>query len=203
MYTNPFLGDPDRAPAYEQGYEAGYAEPEVDHFTPLEAELLDIFSQGEIDGRNERRSEPASQASLPSANSEDFSRFESAPDGTLIPIPDELPQGNPVREDAQVTVNPRNAQGYYVVIYNGAPEANGEAAHIIGELLTETAITHLEHLLAHAVTTGAKAFVKFGGLIFSVAVSSLNPSSILKESRFRGYLEDQTPISYVVLDPQH
>jgi hypothetical protein len=201
--VNPFLNDPDRGSAWEDGYEAGFAEPEVDHLPPLEAELLEIFSQGEKSGRDDRRMEPASQTSLPSAPSGDFSRFEAAPDGTLIPVPDEGPQGNPIRGDAEVTVNAKTSSGYYAVIFNGPPESRGEFEHVLTEITTEAAITQLEHMLAHAAGEGAKTIIKFGGLFVSVVISVFTPSPILKESRFRGYLPDQTPIAYVVLDPQH
>src|ERR1700722_11211153 len=101
-FVNPFSDDPDRGSVFESGYEAGFSEPEVDHAPPLAPELLDAFAQGEQQGRDDRRQEPLIGPPLPAAPSEDFSRFESAPDGTLIPVPDECPQGNVIRSDAQV-----------------------------------------------------------------------------------------------------
>jgi hypothetical protein len=89
--VNPFVNDPDQGAAFEQGYEAGFAEPEEDHSPPLAPELVDAFSQGEGSGRDDRRAEQETQTSVPTEASPDFSRFESAPDGTLIPIPSEFP----------------------------------------------------------------------------------------------------------------
>ena len=201
--VNPYAGDPDREPVWEQGYEAGFAEPEVDHTPPLEAEQLDVFAEGEKTGRDDRRAEPSTQDPFPAAATPDFSRFEAAPDGVLIPVPDEAPQGNPIHDDATVTVNPLTATGYYVVIYNGPPERQSEFGEHLAELLQETAISQLEHMLAHQVaSSAAKAAIKFGGLFVSVAISVFTPSPVLKESRFRGYLDDGTAVAYVVLDPQ-
>lgn len=201
-FVNPFSDDPERAPVFESGYEAGFSEPEVDHAPPLAPELVDAFTQGEQQGRDDRRQEPSDGPPLPPAPTEDFSRFESAPDGTLIPVPDECPQGNAIRSDAQVTVNSKTSAGFYVTIFNGPPESSAAFGDALKELLTEAAIAQLEHMMARAVIDGAKGFVKFGGLFVSVAISVLTPSPVLKESRFRAYLPDQTPISYVVLDPQ-
>src|SRR6266536_1122015 len=202
---SPVANDPERAAPWEQGYIAGYAEPETDHLPPLEPELLEVFGLGEQTGRDDRRNEPASQDPLPSSASSDFSRFEAAPDGTLIPIPDEAPEGNRIRDDAQIRVNPRNAAAwYYVVIYNGSTESKellADATELLAELQVETVIVGFEHLIAHAVVAGLQGVVKFGGLIVGVAISLLNPSPILRETRFRGHLEDGTPIGYVVLTP--
>ena len=128
-------------------------------------------------------------------------RFESAPDGTLIPIPSEFPPALAIREDAQITVN-NPTGGFYVVIFNGPSDASDEIAKLITEVTTEAAITRLEHLLASAAATGAKGLIKFGGLFVSVAISVFTPSPILRETYFRGYLPDGTPIRYVVLTPQ-
>ncbi|MDQ6663381.1 MAG: hypothetical protein M3Z23_03200, partial [Acidobacteriota bacterium] len=78
---------------------------------------------------------------------------------------------------------------------------SGAFADVTIELLTEAAIARLEHMLARAVIGGAIGVVKFGGLFLSVAISVLTSSPVLKESLFRAYLPDQTPVSYVVLDP--
>ena len=202
--VNPFADDVDRGPAWESGYEAGFSEPELDHTAPFAPELIEVFLQGEQTGRDDRRSEPASQDPLPAHPDDMFSHFESAPDGTLIPVPDEAPGGNRIRDDATVTVNPRTSAGYYVTIFNASPEsAGGEFSHILTKLLTEAAIARLEHMLAEAAVRSATTAIKFGGLFVSVAISVLTPSPILRESRFRGYLPDETPISYVVLDPVH
>ncbi len=58
-------------------------------------------------------------------------------------------------------------------------------------------------MLAHAAAAGAKGLIRFGGLFVSVAISVFTSSPILKETYFRGYLPDGTPIRYVVLMPQH
>jgi hypothetical protein len=200
--VNPFADEPARARAFEQGYLAGYAQPDQEHFPPLEAELLDIFGQGEQAGRNDRGTEFSTQDPLPTEETPDFSRFESAPDGRLIPVPDQYPPGTAIRDDAQITVSV-SGSGFYVAIFNGPPEAAGELSHLIGEVLTEAAITRLEHMLAESAAAGAKGLIKFGGLFVSVAISVLTPSPILQETRFRGYLPDQTAIAYVVLTPQH
>jgi hypothetical protein len=205
-FVNPFSNDPERAPVFESGYEAGFSEPEVDHAPPLAPELVDAFDQGEQQGRDDRRQEPSVGPPLPSAPSEDFSRFETAPDGTLIPVPDECPPGNVIRSNAQVGVSPKTSGGYYVTIFNGPPgsisDFQKDLDNLPEHLLTEAHIAAIEHVLAHAVIESTKLLVKFGGLAVSVIISVLTPSPILKESRFRAYLPDQTPISYVVLTPQ-
>ena len=198
--VNPFAEEVRRGAAWERGYEAGYAEPGTDHFAPFDDELVEIFGQGEQAGRDHRRAEPTTQAPIPSCQTEDFFRFERVLDGTLIPIPDEAPEGYPIRQDAQITVRAMPA-GYYVSICNGPTGAN-TLGHLAGELVTETAIAHLEHMLAHAVRTGARGLVRFGELSVSVAISVFTPSPILSEHHFRGYLEDGTSVSYVVLEPQ-
>jgi hypothetical protein len=55
---NPYESDPDRGGAWEQGYEAGFAEPEVDHSPPVAPELVDVFAEGELAGRDDRRMSP-------------------------------------------------------------------------------------------------------------------------------------------------
>ena len=133
---------------------------------------------------------------------QDYNWFESAPDGTLIPVPSEAPAGNPIRDDAQVTVSERRASGYYIAIYNGPPESEGHTGEVITEVLTEASLTKLEHLLGEAVGAAAESAIRFAGLVVGVAVSLLDPSPILKESLFQASLEDGTPVTYVVLDPQ-
>ena len=91
--------------------------------------------------------------------------YESAPDGLLIPIPSEAPEGNPIRDDAQITVGPRQNSGYYVAIYNGPPDPEGHNGELLAELLTEASITQLEHMLAEAaVQAAAKWVIRFAGL---------------------------------------
>lgn len=130
---------------------------------------------------------------VPSAGTTDYSRYESAPDGLLIPIPSEVPEGNPIRDDAQITVGPRQSSGYYVAIYNGPPDAEGHNAELLAELLTEASITQLEHMLAEAAVQAAtKVVIKFAGLAVGVIISLLTPSPILRETFVGTKLEDGT-----------
>jgi hypothetical protein len=200
--VNPFPDDPERGAAFEQGYEAGFAEPEEDHAPPLIPELLEVFAQGELSGRDDRRAEPGSQDPVPAEESPEFARFESALDGTLIPIPSEFPPNIAIREDAQITVN-QPTGGFYVVIFNGPAEQDDEMAKLVGEVTKEVAITRLEHMLAHAAARGATGLIRFGGFLVSVAISVFTPSPILNETYFRGYLPDGTSIRYAVLTPQN
>jgi hypothetical protein len=137
---------------------------------------------------------------------DNVTRFEAAPDGTLIPIPDELPQGHQVRSDALVTINPRGNQPfYYVVIYNGPTDTVAlleKGKFHIEEVTVEMVVAKFEHIMAEAVFRQSPKAVKFAGLIISVIVSALTASPILAETRFRGYTEDSTPIEYVMLEPQ-
>jgi hypothetical protein len=96
---------------------------------------------------------------------------KSAPDGRLIPVPDQYPPGILIRDDAQITVS-ASGSGFYVAIFNGPPESAGELSHLIGEVLTEAAITRLEHILAESAATGAKGLIKFGGLFVILYRSS-------------------------------
>jgi hypothetical protein len=199
--TNPFASDPERAAPFEQGYIAGYAEPDNEQFPPLEGEMLDIFKQGEQAGRGDRQREALEAQPLPTGESSDFSRFESAPDGSLVPIPDTYPPGTEMRSDAAISISV-SGSGFYVAIFNGPSESSGEFAEAIGELSKEAAITRLEHLLAEAAFSGAKGVLKFGGIVVGVLISVFTPSPILLETRFRGFMEDGRPVAYVVLTPQ-
>jgi len=199
--VNPFADDPERAGPWEQGYLAGYAEPNSEHFPPLEGELLDIFVQGEAAGRDDRLQEPAGEPAVPTEDTGELIWFESAPDGTLIAIPHEYPPGEAIREDAQASIS-MLGDGYYVAIYNGPPEAVGDPAGLLLDLTSEVAQTKLEHMLAEAAASGARGAIKFGGLVVGVLISIFTPSPILKETRFRAFLPDGRPIAYVVLTPQ-
>ena len=57
-------------------------------------------------------------------------------------------------------------------------------------------------MLAEAAESGARGTIKFGGLLVSVLISFFTTSPILKETRFRAFLPDGRPVSYVVLTPQ-
>ena len=56
---NPFANDDVLGDVWEQGYLAGFADPEVDHFRPFSPELLDVYHQGEQGGRDDRRRPPS------------------------------------------------------------------------------------------------------------------------------------------------
>lgn len=201
--VNPFAGDPERGPAWEQGYLAGYAEPDDEHFPPLEGELLDVFFSGETEGRTDRSNEASSQDAVPSARTSKGPRFETAPDGVLIPIPDELPEGNPVRADARVDVSLQGGGTfYYVVIFNGGNDVL-KPDKLLADLVSEAAIKKFEKLLAETVFRHSPKIVSFAaGLSISVAVSIFTSSPILTERRFRAYDENLMPIEYVLLQPR-
>jgi hypothetical protein len=52
---NPFANDAVLGDVWEQGYLAGFAQPEEDHLPPLAPEVLDVYQQGEQAGRDDRR----------------------------------------------------------------------------------------------------------------------------------------------------
>lgn len=200
-FSNPFADDPDRAPVFEQGYRAGFAEPEVDHSPPpLAPELVDAFTAGVTAGRDDRRSEPSTQEAVPEAPSESFSRFEAAPTGELIPIPDRLGD-EPVRDDAQIQVR-TTGRGSTVAIFNGPPDSEFDVGALLLDLMSEVAQARLEAMLADAAVASARALIRYGSFAVGVLISVLTPSPILRETRFRGYLPDGTEIAYVVLTPQ-
>jgi hypothetical protein len=199
--VNPFADDPERAGPWEKGYLDGYSGPDSNHVLPLEGELLDIYSEGETAGREGRAQESSGEPPAPVEAGGEPIRFESAPDGTLVAVPNEYPPGVPVREDAQVAVSALG-QGFYVAIYNGPPDAVGDPAGLLLDLSSEVAQTKLERMLAEAAMSGARGVIKFAGLAVGVLISIFTSSPILKETRFRGFLPDGRPIAYVVLSPQ-
>jgi hypothetical protein len=137
---------------------------------------------------------------LPDPNSDSIDRFEAAPDpdGTLIPIPQEAPIGNVIRDDAQVTVGPKQANGYYVAIYNGPPDSSQNLADFLGELLTEASLAKLEIMFAE---TAAAGVIKFLALPVGVVISLLTSTPTLNEQFIRAKLDDGTQITYAVLSP--
>lgn len=137
---------------------------------------------------------------LPNPASDDTTRFEAAPDpdGTLIPIPAEAPQGAPIRDDATITVNPRQQNGYYVTIYNGPPNPPSAVLERIKDLASEAGLD----LIEEAILKGAPQVLKFGLGFLGIAASVLTTSPILAERYFRGDMEDGTPVTYVVLTPK-
>jgi hypothetical protein len=58
---NPHTDDPVLGEAWEEGYLAGYAQPEVDHLRPFAPNILDVYLEGEMAGRDERRLLPPSE----------------------------------------------------------------------------------------------------------------------------------------------
>lgn len=202
---NPYGTDNDQGAAWTLGYQQGYDDPEVDHTPPVAAELINAFREGELAGRDDRRSEvpigPPTADSVPTSDS-DYTWFESAPDGVLIPVPSEAPAGNAIRPDAKITVSPLQSSGYYVAIYNAPPEEGSHADDLLKEIITEASITRLEHLLGDAAATQGSKLLKFGGLFISVAISVFTSSPVLKESLMLSRLNDGTAITYAVLDPQ-
>jgi len=62
---NPFVNDPVKGDVWEQGFLAGFAEPEVDHLRPFSQELLEIYGAGEQVGRDERRRLPPNSGGEP------------------------------------------------------------------------------------------------------------------------------------------
>ncbi len=137
---------------------------------------------------------------LPNPAAGDTTRFEAAPDpdGTLIPIPSEAPQGSPIRDDATVTVNPRNASGYYVAIYNGPSDPPSDVAERITDILTDAGLDAIEH----AVLEGAPELLEFGVSKLSLVASVLTTSPLLAERYFRGTMDDGTQVTYAVLTPK-
>lgn len=136
---------------------------------------------------------------LPNPASSDTTRFESAPDpdGTLIPIPSSA-GGRPIREDAHITVSPRQANGYYVTIFNGPPEApSSEVKDLIDEILTEAGQKAIED----ALLAGAPEVLEFSLSVVGVIASVLTTSPLLKEAFYRGQMDDGINVTYAVLTP--
>jgi hypothetical protein len=140
------------------------------------------------------------QDTLPDPASDTTDRFEAAPDpdGTLIPIPREAPAGNPIRDDAQITVSARQASGYYVTIYNGPPDSSPDLTEFLADLLTEASIARLEQMFAETAAGGVIAFL---ALPVGVLISLLTSTPTLNEQYIRAKLDDGTQVTYAVLSP--
>ncbi|MEV4680538.1 hypothetical protein [Streptomyces kurssanovii] len=136
---------------------------------------------------------------LPNPASGDTTRFESAPepDGTLIPIPSEAPQGKMIRDDARITVTARQANGYYVEIYNGPHDPPSEVNDFVNDVLTEAGQAAIED----ALLEGAPAVLGFLASAAGVVASVLTTSPLLNQQFFRGAMDDGTQVTYVVLTP--
>jgi hypothetical protein len=141
------------------------------------------------------------QQSLPNPASDQTTRFEAAPDpdGTLIPIPSEAPQGSPIRDDARITVSPRQKNGYYVEIYNGPPDPPSEVNDLIEEVLTESGM----HAIEDALLVGAPALLEFAIGAAGVLASVFTTSPLLLENFYRGTMDDGTQVTYAVLTPRN
>ncbi|MEV5959067.1 hypothetical protein AB0M11_35925 [Streptomyces sp. NPDC051987] len=138
---------------------------------------------------------------LPNPASDNTTRFEAAPDpdGTLIPIPSEAPQGKAIRDDAQISVSARQDNGYYVTIYNGPPDPPSDVNDFINDLLTEAGMKAIED----ALLDGAPAVLGFLASAAGVLASVLTTSPLLNEQLFRGVMDDGTNVTYVVLTPKN
>ncbi|MFD8711241.1 hypothetical protein ACFV07_12370 [Streptomyces anulatus] len=141
---------------------------------------------------------------LPNPASDDTTRFEVAPDldGTLIPIPSQAPQGKPIRDDARITVGPRQERGYYVQIYNGPSDPPSEVEETISELLTDLLTETGQEAIEDALLVGAPAVLEFLASAAGVLASVLTTSPLLNEQFFRGVMDDGTAVTYVVLTPK-
>lgn len=138
---------------------------------------------------------------LPNPAGDDTTRFEAAPDpdGTLIPIPAEAPQGKPIRDDAQITVNARRDNGYYVTIYNGPPDKPSGVDDVINDLFSEAAMKEIERALEFEA---APAVLRFASAAAGVLASVFTTSPLLNEQAFRGTMDDGTAVTYMVLTPK-
>jgi len=68
---NPYPGDQVLGGAWEEGYLAGYAEPETDHFRPFTPNILNAYTAGEQAGRDDRRHLPPDQGGVPEGAEEE------------------------------------------------------------------------------------------------------------------------------------
>ncbi|WP_333757125.1 hypothetical protein [Streptomyces sp. IBSBF 3352] len=141
---------------------------------------------------------------LPNPASNETTRFETAPDpdGSLIPIPSQAPQGKPIRDDARITVSPRQERGYYVQIYNGPPDPPREVEDAISALLTDLLTETGQTAIEDALLVGAPVLLEFVTSVAGVLASVLTTSPLLSEQFFKGVMDDGTAVTYVVLTPQ-
>ncbi|MGW2723415.1 hypothetical protein [Streptomyces sp. NPDC001492] len=136
---------------------------------------------------------------LPNPASDNTTRFEAAPDDTLIPVPSEAPQGKTIRDDAQISVSARQENGYYVTIYNGPPDRPSGVDDVINDLLTEAGRKEIEDALGFSA---APAILRYVNSVAGVLASVLTTSPLLNEQLFRGVMDDGTAVTYMVLTPQ-
>lgn len=139
---------------------------------------------------------------LPNPAAGDVTRFEVAPEGILIPIPAEAPQGTAIRDDAGITVSPRQANGYYVEIYNGPPDPPSEISDVLGDVFSEAAMEAIENALVTGAETFAMKFLEKTLSVAGLLADVLTTSPLLSEQYFRGTMDDGTQVTYVVLTPK-
>ena len=138
---------------------------------------------------------------LPNPADPDTTRFESAPDGTLIPIPSEAPPGKPILDEARITVSPLRATGYYVEIYNGPPDPPSEVDAILDDFLSEAAMEAVEKALVTGAETVALKFLEGTLFIAGVLADVFTTSPLLNEQFYRGTMDDGTQVTYAILTP--
>jgi hypothetical protein len=139
---------------------------------------------------------------LPNPASDDTTRFEAAPDGNLIPIPAEAPEGKPIRDDAQITVSPLQASGYYVEIYNGPPNPPSEIGAVVADFLREATMEAIERAFVTGAETFALKFLEKSLFVAGVLADVFTTSPLLDEQFFRGTMDDGTQVTYAVLTPK-
>ena len=167
-----------------------------------------LFHDGHVDPGertitllNELATEPVDLGNLEEVLPTDGEhRFEVAPDGVLVPIPSEAPAGNPIRDDARITVSPRVNDQYYVSILNVPPD-QGHGLELIVDGLMSLSIAQLEHLALEAARGAARGLIKFGGIAIHVLVSLFTPTPTLKQTYVDGaHMPDGTRIRYIVIE---
>jgi hypothetical protein len=195
--VNPHTDDPDQAATWERGYVAGFENPDDNTAPPLSPDDVAIYEEGFTAGRSDRSAPP----SIPPADQ--VSRFETAPDGTLIPIPSAAPVGHPIRDDAQITVAARTDVGYYVAINNFAADSDAwnTAKDFIVEVLTEASLEKLKSLLVEAAVGIAPTVIEYGTIILGVAISLLQSKPTQQEYFCKSQLDDGTGVTYIVVYP--
>ena len=114
---NPHESDPVRGEIWALGYLAGWQDTEHDHVLPLAPELLDIYGEGDLAGRNDRKALP-----------------------TVSPAPD-APPADPGEPDAGSELAGEAAEHLIVhAISEGAHLLFGVAAGLVSVVLTVVTI---------------------------------------------------------------
>jgi len=120
-----------------------------------------------------------------------------------VPVPTGgvgLPGGESVniRDDADVQVSAKSANGFYVAVNNADP-SNDEASNMFGEFATEGGLATIEQLAVAAFGAAVAAPVALGAFLVGQLVSLFTPSKLTREIFIRGQLSDGTPITYCLL----